>query len=98
MNVVAQGGPLNLAGAGNDQHDLGFRVVPGRGPLKSGLVAMANRGQQLCLGEQEGVRPQANLPRIVTRALSRSGASSTEALVGLRVLTRAAALQPRNGP
>ena len=54
---------------GDDHHDLRLGVVPGRARMKPGVEAGADRGHRRGLGEDLGVRPDADLEILAPGAL-----------------------------
>ena len=52
INVVAERGPFDLAGTRNYKDNFRLRVVPRRHRMKAGVMAVADSGHGLRLGEQ----------------------------------------------
>ena len=61
--------PTIAAGRGDDQHHLRLRVVPGRHRMDADLGEVADRGHRRRLGEDLGVRPDADLEILRPHAL-----------------------------
>ena len=69
VDVVAERGADDPAVGGDDEHDLGFRVVPRGGGMDAGIHAGADGGHRLGLGEDFGVRADADLEILAPGAL-----------------------------
>ena len=69
VDVVAEARPDDALVGGDHQGDLGLGVVPLRARMQAGLLAAADRRERLGLGEDLGIRADADLEVLAPRSL-----------------------------
>ena len=68
VDIVAQRRGDDASGRTDRQHDLGLRIVPARRLMEAGVRAVTDRRHRLALGEDLGVRPDADFQILRPRA------------------------------